>query len=695
MTVKVEITEEELDSKLDIQNEANESDIEVIDINYSDYQYISDLPDDLKTKIKNLNNCIIDKGITGCGLTNYYLTNEENVVLIVPRTALILSKKEQIENILDVHGKSSSSLEEETNRIEEYMSDCLENGKPIKIIASYDSIPTKVSNGIEFGMSFLKLFSSIQGDEIEIKLIVDEFHFFLLDWSFRTYILNKILQRLNWDYRHSQLEKNKHLDWDDEEIYIWKNIVFISATPIENKYLPKELKKYPIKKLNWKNPTQTKLKVETGYVDKKIKEVITDRIKQTYIDNVYIFCNSVDWIHNIIKSFDLKLNQDNTKIVCSKSRGENVEITIKRGEEKEVIKFKIKNLDDKDSKGNYYPINFITSTAFAGVDCYDKNVQAYIISKLMFETTLYDISLDIRQIIGRFRNCKDIVATHYFQLDYKEKPKLNKSLLQYKRDIFHKLSISEEFINTMNPIFDSDNKIEHRDIYKFAQNKFREHYYVKPIENELNLELDEYMAKYDVFKYDSKLRVYKYFSSYKREAERYGITVISSLDVEEEKRAKKKKAYKVDINNPEIKEKIKSDFQDRFGGKPVIPMGTIKEWLREEYEKYSIRKAAKGIDIKKYYNVDGIEKVAIYEKKPTQCFIVGKYAKLIVCFSGIHDTELETIIVSNGGKIVSGVSKRITHLIVDDITSNTKEMAKAKELKKTIITIIEAKNLWT
>lgn len=65
----------------------------------------------------------------------------------------------------------------------------------------------------------------------------------------------------------------------------------------------------------------------------------------------------------------------------------------------------------------------------------------------------------------------------------------------------------------------------------------------------------------------------------------------------------------------------------------------------------------------------------------------GKCAGMKVCFTGIRDKELEEIIVREGGEVVSGVSRKTTHLIVADITSNSSKMQKAKDLGIEINTI--------
>lgn len=65
----------------------------------------------------------------------------------------------------------------------------------------------------------------------------------------------------------------------------------------------------------------------------------------------------------------------------------------------------------------------------------------------------------------------------------------------------------------------------------------------------------------------------------------------------------------------------------------------------------------------------------------------GKCSGMKVCFTGVRDKGLELLIISEGGEIVSGVSKKTTHLIVADLSSSSSKMAKAKGLGVVINTI--------
>ena len=66
-------------------------------------------------------------------------------------------------------------------------------------------------------------------------------------------------------------------------------------------------------------------------------------------------------------------------------------------------------------------------------------------------------------------------------------------------------------------------------------------------------------------------------------------------------------------------------------------------------------------------------------------------AGLRVCFTGIRDSILEGLIKGNGGEVVSGVSKKTTHLIVEDKDSKSSKAVKARQNGIPIMTIDEFK----
>ena len=113
---------------------------------------------------------IIDKQITGCGFTEYCLTNQDNVILCSPRKMLLENKAEQhkdtvlyaksgldtfvnFEKDLSTGTKKPDKEKEQTltneeikdiimafkESIKQYYQECTIKQKPCKIIVTYDS----------------------------------------------------------------------------------------------------------------------------------------------------------------------------------------------------------------------------------------------------------------------------------------------------------------------------------------------------------------------------------------------------------------------------------------------------------------------------------------------------------------------------------------------------------------------------
>lgn len=75
----------------------------------------------------------------------------------------------------------------------------------------------------------------------------------------------------------------------------------------------------------------------------------------------------------------------------------------------------------------------------------------------------------------------------------------------------------------------------------------------------------------------------------------------------------------------------------------------------------------------------------------TECNTNGKYAGMVVCFSGIRDSQLEEEIRREGGSIASGISKKTTHLVVKDVNGSSSKITKARILGASIISLDEFK----
>lgn len=94
-----------------------------------------------------------------------------------------------------------------------------------------------------------------------------------------------------------------------------------------------------------------------------------------------------------------------------------------------------------------------------------------------------------------------------------------------------------------------------------------------------------------------------------------------------------------------------------------------------------------------YFKYESILDLNYFIKTPQKEQSSNKYEGFSICMSGFRDKELQDKIESNGGKMVSGVSKNTTHLLVKDKSSTSSKMKKAEGLGIVILTKEEFLNL--
>ena len=130
-------------------------------------QYISEWGE---YKLPKNQHCIVNKGVTGCGYTEYCLTNSDNVILCSPRKLLLENKRDQHKNdpnilylengVIDFN--SSKNMK---SKVLDHWSNCQGpyGGKPCKIMVTYDSC--------HYVVEFLKEMGLLG----EFIFVVDEF----------------------------------------------------------------------------------------------------------------------------------------------------------------------------------------------------------------------------------------------------------------------------------------------------------------------------------------------------------------------------------------------------------------------------------------------------------------------------------------------------------------------------------------
>lgn len=331
-------------------------------------------------------NCILDKGITGCGATRLAITNDRSTLIAAPTVNLIKNKMQEHADLLGVYGGVTN--QEIANYLQTH--DCW------KIMATYDAIPRVVD---------------VAGTEIYKKafLLVDEYHRLLFDYSFRHSAIAGLL----------------------EQAPRFASKTFLSATPIEREFLLDELQGIPQVKIIWPHaePMQIRLWEETS----PLAAVVTlckNAIAQQVDFNLHFFVNSVTSIGKVIRH--AKLTPDQVKIVCSTS-----------GESYDRNKEKIDGFSISMPSGQPCKINFYTSTCFEGCDIFDKVGRTYIVSDGTATHSMLDISTTIRQIAGRIRDTQYKEITHIYS---KSRYGRDVSYEQFKASTEQEIDKAERFL---------------------------------------------------------------------------------------------------------------------------------------------------------------------------------------------------------------------------------------------------------
>ena len=140
-------------------------------------------------------NCILNKGITGCGATTLAIRQAGHTIIAMPFVGLIKNKEYQHPEVLGIYGSG-----DKTEQIKEYM----QNNKILKIAVTYDSLPKvcKILNELGFN------------PYTDSHLVIDEWHILLNAYLYRNEAVKGLL------YVAKGFDK----------------VTYMSATPIERKY---------------------------------------------------------------------------------------------------------------------------------------------------------------------------------------------------------------------------------------------------------------------------------------------------------------------------------------------------------------------------------------------------------------------------------------------------------------------------
>lgn len=377
---------------------------------------------------------IVNKVVCGCGMTNYYLTNNLPVILVSPRRELIISKTKDCRTFMSYYFNRQDkniSVEQSKSSLRAYLHQPqdMPYGAP-KVMCTYDSLHHVIDVLNE--LNCLDKFT-IVGDEATCI------------------------------FTDARLKGPKSLDL----LYLIDKLpnrcVFITATPLNDIYLDEVpiFNSMPYVTLEW---PQDKLMTVTLKRQKMISTVdAVSNIIDTFHEFGYFqskningqeiksmeavfFLNSVKDILKIAKRKGL--TKKDTRIICADDN-DNVRDLKKVG--LEIGHFPSEN----EYRATNKTFTFVTKCSFEGADLYSDCASIYIFADANRENLNLDISIDLPQIIGRCRT-KSNPFRHEIRYFYKTTDSEKFDLDVAKQELQLKIDKTNNIVNKMNGCLDDD-----------------------------------------------------------------------------------------------------------------------------------------------------------------------------------------------------------------------------------------------
>lgn len=348
-------------------------------------KYLSEIISDLP------HNAYINKGLTGIGGTTIALTNDEYYVVAVHTLALVENKMQQHNHVLGVFGQTTN------NEIQEYVAN---GGK--KIIVTYDSLCKVISNI----------------DTKQFRLLVDEVQVLIrYTGVFKIKVCNSLIDRA----------------------YEFKSVSYLTATPTPLQYLPKPMQELDYVEYKWEDAVKPSIrhKYVGNLITTKVVAYILDKYFNTNTD-IFIFFNSLHGVttttKKLLKAEDsLSLNDINMFFAHTEKNIRSMRQSLGKTFNMSVPLI-----------GNEKRINFVSSFGFEGIDFYNKDVSILVVSDSKSKSMRYDISIDLPQIVGRFRNVPNAVIDFIWS-SYTDQASMDEE--EFIRQFKHEESETKEMVN--------------------------------------------------------------------------------------------------------------------------------------------------------------------------------------------------------------------------------------------------------
>ena len=418
-----------------------------------------------------LGHLILDKTICGCGFTEYCLNNSIPTVLCSPRKKLLENKEEQhnseegqknglrevyyfrndYDNTVDYDGDSE---EKETSQHNNLITPFSTNTTKLQGIQEQENLKNIEEENKKAYLKLIKdqLRSYIEfcnGDPFKIIVTYDSLHH-VLDVLNEYYTSNSyciVVDEFQSIFMDSSFKATVELDFV-EDLKICSNVLYLSATPMLEKYLVEldYFKDLRFLKFIWNENRIERVRSElrvTRSIPGEIFKIVQNYREGKYPDKVLadgtiryskelvIFVNSIKSICSIIKKCDLK--PEETNIICADS-SKNISKLKKVGHQIGTIP--IRGQEHKQ-------FTLCTRTTYLGADFYYTSAFTVVCSDCNIQTMTVDISLDLPQILGRQR-LKENVFRNEVLILYKAENKKGAIVNEKKLVNDEKVRVKEE-----------------------------------------------------------------------------------------------------------------------------------------------------------------------------------------------------------------------------------------------------------
>ena len=605
--------------------------------------------------------CIVDKGVTGCGYTEYTLTNNLPTVLCSPRKLLLENKSEQHQNDLNIlylknEIKDINDINKLKNKIRNHIFLCDEENLPIKFLVTYDS-----SHYIIDILKELGLLS-------EFYFIIDEFQSIFLDAFFKSDVENNFVEYLQ----------------------DCPNVLYLSATPMLDKYLEKvdTFKNLPFYQIDWSETgcveniiiqrkfstalTTDCIKIVKQYLSGKFPSTFTKDNKIIFSKEAVFYFNSISDIIRIINKTNLLPTQVN--IICANDK-ENQDKLSKIGHS--IGKIPLKGETNK-------MFTFCTKTAYIGSDFYSDNASSYVFADPNIKSLALDISLDLPQIVGRQRNrenpFKNNIVIFYRTirkteiedretfdktqeerrketqrlLDFYDKgtPEEQRAYVQKLKDSIEVSKYERDFVSiskkTGKPVYNSFIEIANERGWEVSQKDYQDKISVTKSLESLTSNISEYQSDlekevqdfldnkfYKTGLFHEKMKMYcEFMDKYNGNKEVSDIIYFKIKDPKYRKYynfygtsgckavSYKEKKLLLGMIDESKESELSSIIYNRFkAGDRVIP-GEVKIILQDIYRDLGITSKAKATDLGKYFKLTRT-KITLSDKKTKEGYLLG------------------------------------------------------------------------